>query len=134
MRGRRGRTERRAALALIAVIALVASVAFGGHRYFFYSQMGEVSFHACCARGLGDGSAIDSESCCAARQMDAPDPGVVVLSPPVVQTPLVAVVPVPAATRPPVLPSVRRFAHDARAGPPDSDAREHRLRLMVFLT
>jgi hypothetical protein len=121
-------------LALIGVIALVASVAFGGRRYFYCPQMSEASFHACCARGLGDGAAIDRESCCSARQLDAPDPGFVVLSPPVVQAPLVAVLPVPAGTCAPSMSSVRRFAHDARAGPPPSDAREHRLRLMVFLT
>jgi hypothetical protein len=134
MRPGRRRHGTRTALALIAVIALLASVVFGGRRYFYCPLMAEVSFHACCAHADDDGVAVDDEGCCTARELDRADPGVFTASAHVIAAPLVAVLPAPAATHAPDLSPVRPFAHEARAGPPGADARENRLRLMVFLT
>jgi hypothetical protein len=128
----------RSALALLAAVSLVVSVVLGGHRYFYCPQMDEASFDACCGPESAplrqDGPAFDHAPCCEAKHFSAPVPASIGAPESVPCAPLVAVLPASIPVISPTLPARSSDHRLARDGPTGPTPRDHRLRLMVFLT
>jgi hypothetical protein len=137
---RRLRRHVRAAFALIAAFSVLVSVVLAGHRYFFCAQMSEASLDSCCApsheaaSSNDDGPAIDREACCTTSRFATPAPATFAAVDLALRAPLLAVLPVPSPLTHAQPLAAAPATREARAGPIQPDPREHRLRLMVFLT
>ena len=136
VRGRRSFTRR--ALSLLAALCVLTSLVLSGHRYFYCALMNEVSLDTCCEAPVGsaetDGPSIERSACCTIEHFAPAAPGVDSQQETALRAPLLAAVAVEPPRSAPPLAATRARTRDARAGPDAPDSREHRLRLMVFLT
>jgi hypothetical protein len=133
------RSFTRTAIALLAALSVLASFVLGGHRYFYCAVMNEVSLDACCeppsASTRDDGPGIEGNACCITEHFASAGPGVRHHEQAALRSPFVAALGGETPRSAPRLPEVRdAIERRARAGPGPANPREHRLRLMVFLT
>jgi hypothetical protein len=135
-RGQGGFTRR--ALPLLAALSMLVSFVLGGQRYFYCAEMNAVNLHACCEHTVEasshDGPSLARNACCTMERFASLAPGV---RPPRAEAPPAhppAPVSVEASSNARPCVASREVTRPARGRPAPPDPREHRLRLMVFLT